>query len=589
VKKRITTAREQLELLSPWMITAAPPAFDKVYDDGGEFLRRERPQDFPSLPSAPEVEELAEPPTQAPRVKNPVQLKMFPNSDFKKVKPEPQGLPEGWTEDPKAKTVTSPNGNVYGPPPKTPSGTQKKIPKENLSYDGEGLSSNLTRFLIPGELERSLIDKYNAADDGTKEAGGQWYDTANEYINNLATKSGRDPRQVAAIVSAFSPQTSWDANMAAANYFMMNYDPENPDSINDKMGGLGDNLERAKRIYHADDEDGYLAGLQNGNDAHKITNFYHNMMGSKDHVTIDSWMARALLGQGADGLADKSVQKVLNWKDGYDTMANSVRSAAEKLGISPRELQAIVWSQVVPTAGSYEELSPEQYQKQKKQRENYVENAPEDAKLLPDYFHGPGWESRPEPTYRNKRAMRFWEAGIQDNKYPPHWIDKAEELAKNTGGFTIHDDPTTPGDAPSSGYQVAIPGHETTSINSGQGWADWASENNELLTGGPNRGLGTWFNDEDSLYYTEPSETIHDYDDASRATLDRDQWAMWDNGAFRVNPQTGEKEFFDQATVPRTDIAQQGIANSLGFTLAKNRGITYAPTALRQGKRFWEG
>jgi hypothetical protein len=843
--KRITTAREQLELLSPWLITAAPPAFDKVYDDGGEFLRRERPQDFPSLPPAPEVEELAEPPkkvrlpnfqtyelsdgTVVKQPNNPAQQDLFPKNEsltsgipwvseapdperFKKVKPSPQELPEGWeaaevgSGKKKTEITVSPEGNRYRtmdgvqvgedgnllPTPEgmeaPPSGNQSVLSPEDESKggapidpenewdsrnpDGQGFHEAMSRFLVPDELERSLIAKYNASDKGTREAGGQWYDTANEYIHNLAQKAGIDPSKVGAIVSAFSPQTSWDQNMAAANYFIMNFDPDNPDAINDKMGGLGDNLKRAKRIYGADSEEGYLEGLQNGNDAHKITNFYHNLMGSKDHVTIDSWMARALLGQGAEGLADKSVQKVLNWKDGYDTMANSVRSAAEKLGISPRELQAIVWSQVVPTAGSYEELSPEQYRKQKKQRDNYVKNAPENAKLLPDYFHGPGWESRPEPTYDNqkpfspgylnglpandntafyKREGRFWqkqadaprvlyrgihlnphvkpgqtgyippelyavirqhgltskqfadafaqstwgtrfspmrsvaesfakqappgipsaviavdwdgngrasdphaemsqfpdswfggtrptadpdpfqevrlkpgkqlkvrslqvrspeqgqwkellnggptvirtatvhESGIQDNKYPPHWIDKAEELAKNTGGFTIHDDPTTPGDAPSSGYQVAIPGHETTSINTGQGWANWAKENNELLTGGPNRGLGTWFNDEDNLYYTEPSETIHNYDDASRATLDRDQWAMWDNGAFRVNPQTGEKEFFDQATVPRTDIAQQGIANSLGFTMAKNLGITYTPTALKQGKRFWEG
>ena len=794
MKPRIVTAREQFDMLSPWMITAAPPAFDKVYDEGGEFLRRERPQEFPALAPKPEVEELAEPPTQAPRAKNPVQTKMFPNSDFRKVKPDsaPSGndpvqpfAPGGGetltTDRPDRYTDVAQMSRdyedlAYNPDAKkdplekvknkSPDGKQPVLSPELPSRGGapkdpewESLSSNLGRFLVPEELERSLIAKYNAADQATKDAGGQWYDTANEYIHNLAEKTGRDPRQVAAIVSAFSPQTSWDANMAAANYFMMNYDPNNPDSINDKMGGLGDNLDRAKRIYHADDEDGYLAGLQNGNDAHKITNFYHNMMGSKDHVTIDSWMARALLGKGADGLADKSVQKVLNWKDGYDTMANSVRSAAEKLGVSPRELQAIVWSQVVPTAGSYEELSPDQYQKQKKQRENYVENAPQNAKLLPDYFHGPGWEARPEPTYQNKRGMRFWQAafqkqadaprvlyrgihlnphvkpgqtgyippelyaiirqhgltskqfadafaqstwgtrfspmrsvaesfakqappgvpsaviavdwdgndraadphaemsqfpdswfggtrpqadpdpfqevrlkpgkqlkvrslqvhspeqgqwkellnggptvirtatvhesGIQDNKYPPHWIDKAEQLAKDTGGFTIHDDPTTPGDAPSSGYQVAIPGHDTTDVSTGQGWADWAKENNALLSGagpaGGEVGMGTWFNPEDSLYYTEPSENLQDYDNAARATVDRDQWSMWDNSAFRINPQTGEKEFLPQADIPRTDIAQQGIANSLGFTMAKKRGITYSPVAFKRVQRFWEG
>ena len=616
MKPRIVTARDQFDMLSPWMITAAPPAFDKVYSDEGDFIRRERPQEFPSLNTSEKPDELAEPPTQAPRVKNPVQLKMFPNSDFKKVKPEKEELAEGWSKE-KTKTdsgkntnvVVSPNQNQYrvdgdgNPIAVTPANeTVKDLPDVSAKDRAlPGFSTNLGRFLVPEELERSLIDKYNAADDATKEAGGQWYDTANEYIRDLAQRTGRDPAQVAAIVSAFSPQTSWDANMAAANYFMMNYDPQNPNAINDKMGGLGDNLERAKRIHAAGDEDGYLAGLQNGNDAHKITNFYHNLMGSKDHVTIDSWMARALLGQGADGLADKSVQKVLNWKDSYDTMANSVRSAAEKLGVSPRELQAIVWSQVVPTAGDYKELTPEQYAKQKKQRENYIENSPEDAKLLPDYFHGPAWESRPEPTYPNRNladpqklyaARRFW-AGIQDNKYPPHWIDKADQLAKDTGGFTIHDDPTTPGDAPSSGYQVAIPGHDTTDVSTGQGWANWAKENNALLSGagpaGGEVGMGTWFNPEDSLYYTEPSENLQNYDNAARATVDRDQWSMWDNSAFRINPQTGEKEFLSQADIPRTDIAQQGIANSLGFTMAKKRGITYRPVAFKQVQRFWEG
>jgi len=191
------------------------------------------------------------------------------------------------------------------------------------------------------------------------------------------------------------------------------------------------------------------------------------------------------------------------------------------------------------------------------------------------------------------RTATVHESGIQDNKYPQHWIDKADQLAKDTGGFTIHDDPTTPGDAPSSGYQVAIPGHDTTDVSTGQGWADWAKENNALLSGagpaGGEVGMGTWFNPEDSLYYTEPSENLQNYDNAARATVDRDQWSMWDNSAFRINPQTGEKEFLSQADIPRTDIAQQGIANSLGFTMAKNRGITYRPVAFKQVQRFWEG
>jgi hypothetical protein len=293
-----------------------------------------------------------------------------------------------------------------------------------------GLSQNLARFLSPSRMEKSIIDKYNAASEGTKAAGSQWYDTANEYINNLAQKTGRDPRQVGAIMSAFSPQTAWDANMSAATYFIMNYDPKNPNALDDKMGGLGENLGRAKRIHAAGDEEGWLAGLQNGNDAHKITNFYHNLMGDKGKVTIDSWMARALLGEGSDGLADKTVQKVLGWKDGYDTMAGAVQSAAKKLGVTPRELQAIVWSHVVPTAGDYSELSPAENRKKRRQRERQLEKSPP-QKPLPDYTHGHGWNLLPEPTYPYRNltdpqklyaGKRFWntdEHGVPNNRVDP--------------------------------------------------------------------------------------------------------------------------------------------------------------------------
>ena len=156
-------------------------------------------------------------------------------------------------------------------------------------------------------------------------------------------------------------------------------------------------------------------------------------------------------------------------------------------------------------------------------------------------------------------------AGIQDDTYSPEWKAKAEQLAHDTGGFSIHDDPTLPGDGPSSGYQVAIPGHERTDISTGEGWAGYAHDNQDVLKGNY---MGTWKGD-DGLYYTEPSEAIGDYDRAADATVDRNQWSMWDNGAHRLDPATGEKIFLPQADIPRTDIINQGLAGATGFTLAR--------------------
>ncbi len=81
-------------------------------------------------------------------------------------------------------------------------------------------------------------------------------------------------------------------------------------------------------------------------------------------------------------------------------------------------------------------------------------------------------------------------------------------------------------------------------------------------------------NDETEKYETEPSETIHDYDSAAREMLKRNQWSMWDNGAYVIDPATGKRRYFDQADISRSDIAQQGIANSRGFTLSKKKTRT---------------
>lgn len=181
------------------------------------------------------------------------------------------------------------------------------------------------------------------------------------------------------------------------------------------------------------------------------------------------------------------------------------------------------------------------------------------------------------PNQIGPGVIHYHRGGIQDNTYPQSWQDKAQELAQETGGFTIHDDPNLPHDAPETGYQVAVPGHEDTTKSTGPEFADYAREHRGPLTG-PDKSLGTWRGD-DGLFYTEPSQRIEDYDQAARATVDRDQWSMWGNDAFRTDPATGEKIWnmhtgpgggmVPTADIPRSDIINQGLAGATGFTLAK--------------------
>lgn len=259
-------------------------------------------------------------------------------------------------------------------------------------------------------MYRAVMDKYNASSQEIRDWGTEWYDTANQYIQNLAEATGRTPEQVAGVVAAFSPRTAWDpANLTQATHFLLNYDPNNPDALNEGWPGLAENLKRAQRIVQGGgDHDSVLEALQGaGKDAPKITSFYKNMLGDPDAVTIDTWMARAILGEGQDMAPGDASQQALGWTGSYEKMADVVRRAAKDLGISPRALQAIVWTQVNPQA-DYREMTPELADEiETKKKKQWGRTPPK--KPQPDYTKGPAWDATdeqgnpylPPPDYRS--------------------------------------------------------------------------------------------------------------------------------------------------------------------------------------------
>ena len=533
---------------------------------------------LPLMPMGPQPEPEPQPPA-SPRERKPVQKSLFPRP--------PKGPPE----------------YVVAPPeiPDRPEEKRKGEPKGVQNALPSGPDFRWSESLPMNKMYKAVTDKYHAAPDDIKRWGSEWYDTAHEYIQSLAQATHRTPEQVAAVMAAFSPQTAWDPNMAQATHFLLNYDPEDAGGLRDQMGTLGDNYDRAVRVLeaHPDDVEAALSKGA-GADAPKITNFYRNMMGDRDAVTIDTWMARALLGEGLEMGDSAAAQKALRWAGSYDRMSQAVQQAAKDLGVDPRALQAIVWTQVNPTA-DYGEYTPESFKAKGEQRAKNWRRSPP-SKPLPDYTKGPGYDALmtpnpgkpilPPPTYKSapgyhkascereallvlgQAARILKQSGIQDNEYPPSWMHDVEQLARDTGGFTIHD---VPGDEPTTGYQVAVPGYERDDINTGQGWADYATEYRDPLEG-PDKYMGTWLGPDDK-FITEPSERIEDYDDAARSMVDRSQWSMWDNGAFRIDPATGEKVWLmqsdpyggmkPQADIPQSDIVNQGLAGATGFALAR--------------------
>ena len=63
----------------------------------------------------------------------------------------------------------------------------------------------------------------------------------------------------------------------------------------------------------------------------KVWNFYHNLMGQMDHVTVDGWMAKLFGHNTATG-----------WE--YDDIANQIKRVSEELGWKPAQTQAALWA-----------------------------------------------------------------------------------------------------------------------------------------------------------------------------------------------------------------------------------------------------
>lgn len=81
----------------------------------------------------------------------------------------------------------------------------------------------------------------------------------------------------------------------------------------------------------------------------KVQNFFLNLMGDPDAVTVDTWMLKAF---ALDGF------KTSGWQRDklYDIIADAIRQEADKAGVTPREFQAAVWAGVRDMIQNGEEI-----------------------------------------------------------------------------------------------------------------------------------------------------------------------------------------------------------------------------------------
>jgi hypothetical protein len=122
--------------------------------------------------------------------------------------------------------------------------------------------------------------------------------------------------------AALSPQLRWEKNIKAVKQVLCgNLHP---------AGVYPFNVEKALHILYDDVEwERFLSGP-------KVTNFAKNIWGDPQAVTVDTWAWRVWA--NADLKAKpRDLDKL------YNQIADNYRIAAAKIGIEPRQLQAITW------------------------------------------------------------------------------------------------------------------------------------------------------------------------------------------------------------------------------------------------------
>lgn len=170
-----------------------------------------------------------------------------------------------------------------------------------------------------------LLTLHDGAADAVREAGRNWYPSAEGAIATLANAYGVGRPTAAGVVAALSPQTRWRKNLEGAEA-VLNGEPW-------RATGYGSNVAKAERIAA-----GSSPLLVLGGD--KVRSFWANLVGSRATLTIDVWAQRAATGRD---LAPPKGNR-------YRRIARAYEAAAAAVGEHPRDLQAICWLAIRPAA-----------------------------------------------------------------------------------------------------------------------------------------------------------------------------------------------------------------------------------------------
>lgn len=180
------------------------------------------------------------------------------------------------------------------------------------------------------KMVANILSTYFAASKNSYDEGMTWYNNAWDVCDYIAHKYDYTTYQIAGVMAVLSPAMVWNTNESAPERACILHREGVRAEAWPGFATYGNNRIKAQRIL-----DGDWSGLS----GRKIINFYGNIVGVTDIVTIDRWAIRVALNNPylGENLITPSSQKA------YDFLADAYIIAANMEGINPCDMQAITW------------------------------------------------------------------------------------------------------------------------------------------------------------------------------------------------------------------------------------------------------
>jgi len=175
------------------------------------------------------------------------------------------------------------------------------------------------------EMRENILAVYKSASAEQIAQGMEWYSVANSTANAFAQQSGYSLDQCAAVIAAVSPNNGWGANKRLAGKVI--------DAKGTKRDGyFKANLDKANRILAGEAIEEVLT-------SQKVGAFYAGIAtnGMTDVVCVDRHAY-------CIAINDRSVTNSVSLTPKrFNLVADAYREAAELIGITGAQVQAITW------------------------------------------------------------------------------------------------------------------------------------------------------------------------------------------------------------------------------------------------------